>query len=566
MGLKEKEDLEHVKRIQDLAPIEIKDEENYSKSVLKSHKTSHYNKKKNIDEVMDSVRSGQSNDLIIEMKDSVKNKELHVLKPTSENKLKTVYENKLENEKSSFFDRSNFLFQKSNILVVPADKIEENFNLNDLNSFKRSDQIFKKKIEKFYGKNEGTFRFFKKVYEEHENHRKSLTSSRNKDSYLNDNQSDISFLNTYECDSDEVRGKQDVKILNYNNNDISYNIQYNTERKKENTLIKIKPKKTKLKPSKSFSYLDNSIFKLDMNTDNRISNVSSSKGSIDKNILDNALVTYMHEVFEKKEKPRKLDSIKTTLIKNKSIKKFKIKEKFHPNLGLTLSKETTIKVIFIVLSVVIISPFVNINLYLIDSNSYMYTAFILNDYLLDNKTQEFNSFITTYIKNETNRKLYFPELLRLGYKDTKICENFSTYCVDEVTAHSIFFNDFTTFDKLRTHDRIANNDYDYIIIVYNSEKKNKLEAGLTIAKIIFIAFLLWISAFIFLRDSDIYIVRRLEKNTKKVKDFYTNIDNNFYERNEILEIKDKEVTKIIFKFIKDYSIFIIKLFGLRSNY
>jgi hypothetical protein len=568
MGLKEKEDLEHVRRIQDQAPVEVKDEEeNYSKSLLKSHKTTHYNKKKNIEEVMASERSGSSKEVILEMSETNKNKEIPILKIQTDNHLNTVYENKLENEKSSFFERSNFHFQKSNIIFVPAEKSEKNlnYNFNELSSYKNLDQSLMKKIEKFYGKNDGSYKFFKKEYEENQTHRKSMTSSQNKDLRFGDNQSDISYLNTSECDPEEVRGKQDIRILDYNDNNLEKLLPCITEGK-EDTLIRIKSRNNKTKLSRSFSYIDNYSLKMNLQGDNRITNLSSSKGSMNNTNLDNALVKYMHETFEKNEKPEKLGSLKSTIIKSKTLKKTRTKEKFHPNLGLTLSKETTIKVIFIVLSIVFISPFVNINLYVIESNSYIYTAFILNEYLLDNKTLEFNNFVTTNIKNETNRMNNFPELLRLGFKDPTVCDKFKAYCADNNSAHSVFFSDNYTFDHLRSEDRIAYDDTDYIIIVYNNEKKHKLEAGFTIAKIIFIAFLLWIAAFIFLRDSDIYIVRRLEKNTRKVQLFFTNISNNFYESKEVGETKENEETKIIFKFIKDYSILMIKFFGLRSNF
>jgi hypothetical protein len=565
MGLKEKEDLEHMKRIQNQAPGEVKEEENYSKSLLKSHKTTHYNKKKNIEEVMASERSGSSKEVILEMSETNKHKELPVLKIQTDNQLKTVYENKLENEKSSFFDRSNFHFQKSNIIFVPAEKTEKNFNFNELSSNKNLDQSFMKKIEKFYGQNEGSYKFFKKECEDNQIHRKSMTSIQSKDLRFGDNQSDISYLNTSDCDPEEVRGKQDIRILDYNNNNLEKQLLCMTECR-DDTLIRIKSRNSKTKLSRSFSYIDNYSNKMNLQGENRINNLSSSKESMNNANLNNELVTYMHEAFEMNEKPKKLGSLKSTIIKSKTLVNRRTKEKFHPNLGLTLSKETTIKVIFIVLSIVFISPFVNINLYVIESNSYIYTAFVLNEYLLDNKTLEFNNFVSNNIKNESNRLNNFPELLRLGYKNMTVCEKFSINCTDNNSAHSVFFNDNYTFDHLRSEDRIAYDDTEFIIIVYNVEKKHKLEAGFTIAKIIFIAFLLWIAAFIFLRDSDIYIVRRLEKNTRKVQLFFTNINNNFYERKEVEEIKENEETKIILKFIKDYSILMIKFFGLRSNF
>ena len=82
--------------------------------------------------------------------------------------------------------------------------------------------------------------------------------------------------------------------------------------------------------------------------------------------INKTLVTYMHYAFETNEKPirkkesvvnRRSNSINSSILKNDE------KSKYHPNLGLWISKRTTIKVIFIILSLVYIEPFLNFKNY-----------------------------------------------------------------------------------------------------------------------------------------------------------------------------------------------------------
>ena len=511
----------------------------------------------------------------IDLDDDIKiNNEKKIdLNPKKSNLL-IVYENKFENEPSIFSKQNvenNRIFSEKIKESNEKNKVILNRLMVNKNQTFINNQKLLKKITKFYGEDydenflkNNSLKITPKLLISHSSNKNNPIPRKSESNVL---LSDSDINNII---------KNEVKNLKYKNN-FQYIRENNLNQEDVKNIftssshIKLKSMKIKGSKCKSFSFFErkkNNEFLL-KNQDYSI--FSDEDIQMNKEI-NKTLVTYMHYAFETNEKPirkkesvvyRRSNSINSSILKNDE------KSKYHPNLGLWISKQTTIKVIFIILSLVYIEPFLNFKNYISPSNNYPFTATILNNYLERNMTFEFKSFIDVYIKNESSRATHFPNLLKLGFVDLDKCEQFENNCKNETNSQGYYFKN-SYFLQVRPEERIALNDTTFIFIVYR--KDIMLEAILNILKILSIAFILWMGAFIFLRDSDRIVVRDLEKISEKIENFQFNIDKYFYKskiekshKNEKSPKNNEDLT-LIYHFIKSYSILLIKLYGLRCNF
>ena len=164
------------------------------------------------------------------------------------------------------------------------------------------------KINNFYGdfKNEN---FFRKMTDEIQSKPKIFCKSPLKIKQLIIESSNFRIS---DCDEDEVIGINEIKTLEYKNN-----IEFIRENHLENknfmrnnsysSIIKFKSPKIffDLKKCKSFSFLNKKGENLCLQKEEEISNFCPSEDNPKNPEMDQTLVTYMHDAFEKMAKPNK---------------------------------------------------------------------------------------------------------------------------------------------------------------------------------------------------------------------------------------------------------------------
>ncbi len=333
--------------------------------------------------------------------------------------------------------------------------------------------------------------------------------------------------------------------------------------------------------------LDNSISQVSSK------NVVSSLGSIIDLGKEINMVSRMNEMakrrksfLEKKEKIIPFNHLQNKTIfpskrmgtilgnfneenKNKMLKFFieKKENTVLTNLSLLFSKKMTISVIFLILTMLFVSP-------LLDSQTYMHSTLIDYEYLARYLDVFFQDYKYNYVKwflknklidNNTKNKIY-PNLIAIGFKNKTVsCQKFASFC--EIYPEKYFYIDDTLFQELRTTSKIAFEDTDYLTIIYSIESLNKINSVLTITKIIYISFILWLGALMFLKDSNQYVVLPLEQISKRIENIQSHAERLLFDYKfeiEEVEIKSKIETERISNFFKIHTLRLIRLFGLKS--
>ena len=228
----------------------------------------------------------------------------------------------------------------------------------------------------------------------------------------------------------------------------------------------------------------------------------------------------------------------------------------------------TIKVIFFILTMLFVSPFLDYKSYgtIKKHNSYEYLANYLDKQLKDNKSNLVHTFIDSKIKNEKVRNDLIGDLISIGFKNrTDSCKYFQSFC--NIYLDKYFYNDETKFKELRTKSKCAYYDTDFIIVIYSIDNYNNLNSIFTITKIIFISFVLWLGALLFLKDSNKYAVLPLEQITTYIDNIQENTEDLLFDIKKdknILNNVSLEMEQFV-KFFMEKTRILIRILGLKSN-
>jgi hypothetical protein len=172
-----------------------------------------------------------------------------------------------------------------------------------------------------------------------------------------------------------------------------------------------------------------------------------------------------------------------------------------------------------------------------------------------------------------------PDLISFGFKNRSSMCSYSKLC-EIFDSEKIYF-DIEKFNLTRSNDKILFEKND-LYLVYNINQENKIEALLQICKIIFVSTLLFLGSFIFLKDSNEFVVLPLEDTFERIKEIKFRQDNFFldlYQDNLLnkfsktenqnttktrfaSQLQNEEINMIKKSFIK-MSKLIINVFGLR---
>ena len=266
-----------------------------------------------------------------------------------------------------------------------------------------------------------------------------------------------------------------------------------------------------------------------------------------------------------KEQKENTENTKIKMLKFFNVNQEKNK---YTKLSLLFSKRMTIKVIFFILTMLFVSPFLDYKSYgtIKKHNSYEYLANYLDKQLKDNKSNLVHTFIDSKIKNEKVRNDLIGDLISIGFKNrTDSCKYFQSFC--NIYLDKYFYNDETKFKELRTKSKCAYYDTDFIIVIYSIDNYNNLNSIFTITKIIFISFVLWLGALLFLKDSNKYAVLPLEQITTYIDNIQENTEDLLFDIKKdknILNNVSLEMEQFV-KFFMEKIRILIRILGLKSN-
>ena len=228
--------------------------------------------------------------------------------------------------------------------------------------------------------------------------------------------------------------------------------------------------------------------------------------------------------IKKKEKKKKLKFYKL-----KCMKEFDLMNRDkHPNLGVSLSKITTIRLICLILLILFVLPYLNNSSYMgADLTNYDFALILLENWLIFNQSLFLQKLDLMFL-NETYLNLSGMDLISIGFSSRKLMCKFAYLC--EIYPNSTIFLDYAKFNATRTKDLVFINQT-FLYMVYNIQEENKLDAILQIFKIIFVTLILFSGAFVFLRDSNDVVVLPLEETYKGISQIKFNHENFFHDHN-----------------------------------
>ncbi len=214
----------------------------------------------------------------------------------------------------------------------------------------------------------------------------------------------------------------------------------------------------------------------------------------------------------------------------------------HPNLGVSLSKITTIRLICLILLILFVLPYLNNSSYMgADLTNYDFALILLENWLIFNQSLFLQKLDLMFL-NETYLNLSGMDLISIGFSSRKLMCKFAYLC--EIYPNSTIFLDYAKFNATRTKDLVFINQT-FLYMVYNIQEENKLDAILQIFKIIFVTLILFSGAFVFLRDSNDVVVLPLEETYKGISQIKFNHENFFHDHNfKLGEMRKEEKNNI----------------------
>lgn len=236
-----------------------------------------------------------------------------------------------------------------------------------------------------------------------------------------------------------------------------------------------------------------------------------------------------------------------------------------------VSKKIMLKVVFIVLIMLFILPYLSVATYSGISNSvFVFEVIIMSNYLLAGSFDIFDQFLNSKLRNITYQDEIGIEIIKAGFNSREdmcylgLCEKYN--------STQLYYN-HDLDEEARYSDRIVTNT-PLLYIMYSLREEHKLEYILTIVKIAFVAIILYIGAFLLIRDLTIHIIAPLEHAHKYIRKHRLNEDYLYNNAGVSLQkmlfssnSKNKNDNSFspIVNFYLDSSLFIIRSLGKRSK-
>jgi ribosomal protein L31E len=234
-------------------------------------------------------------------------------------------------------------------------------------------------------------------------------------------------------------------------------------------------------------------------------------------------------------------------------------------LAISTSKVITMRVVLIVLIIMFLDPFINIDNYTNTEDSYSFQADLMANYLATNKIDRLLFNLDKIINNDSFKADNDFELIEVGFSDSLARE---AYNITEIFQSDLIFKNETLYNNTRTADRVYV-DNPYFYIVYSIQYTNELTSILSIIRIFFIAACLWLFSFFFVFDVNNLVIIPLEElfnvmKTKKIEN-----ESLYYDVDKAIEADFKQYTNVyedilcIEKFFRIMSCLVVKVIGIR---
>jgi hypothetical protein len=221
--------------------------------------------------------------------------------------------------------------------------------------------------------------------------------------------------------------------------------------------------------------------------------------------------------------------------------------KEYPRLAVSLSKMTTIRLVMLILLILFTLPYLDYDKYMDpeEINNYNFELNLFDTWLNHNPndTSFFVSKVNQMILNSTYITLQTPDIISFGFKNRSSMCNYAKLC--EIFESEKIYFDLEKFNMTRSDDKILFEQND-LFLVYSINHENKIEALLQICKIIFVSTLLFLGSFIFLKDSNKFVVLPLEDTFERIKEIKFRQDNFFLDlyQEDILNKFSKDENRI----------------------
>jgi hypothetical protein len=231
----------------------------------------------------------------------------------------------------------------------------------------------------------------------------------------------------------------------------------------------------------------------------------------------------------------------------------------------TTSKRITVQVVFIVLIILFINPFLGPENYTETMSRFEFHNNQLASFLASGRTDLLTKLIYKTLYNEQFRLEQDLSIIEFGFINNMTRSN---YNLTSTFQNDVIFKNETAFNTTRLDDRIyISNDYFYL--VYNKQNLNALHSILNITRVIFIALCLWLFSFFFVYDINNYVVIPLEEifnimREKKITTemLYYNVDKAL--ESDMMQLRNlyEEILNIE-KFFRTMSCLIVRVIGIR---
>jgi hypothetical protein len=193
-----------------------------------------------------------------------------------------------------------------------------------------------------------------------------------------------------------------------------------------------------------------------------------------------------------------------------------------------LSKLTTVRLVFLVLIIFFVTPYLDIEIFQVQTSVFDYQLQVFEYYLNLGRVDTLAKHIDLIVLNETKR---MQDLISFGFIEEKVMCQYPLLC-ERFSNSTIFFNS-TYFNKTRSDDKIYTNSTS-MYFIYSVKNQNKLEEIFQILRLVFVAILLWIGAFLFLKDANSNVVIPLENTYNKIKNYKLDGENFYCDMDEII--------------------------------
>jgi hypothetical protein len=233
-------------------------------------------------------------------------------------------------------------------------------------------------------------------------------------------------------------------------------------------------------------------------------------------------------------------------------------------LATLLSTRVNIRVIFIILILLFVSPMLDNENYMHPESVYQYEINRLANLMCTGQYDSFFEQLDIMLHDETFIEDNHFEVIEFGFADYRLRSQFG---LTGAFDNDIIFRDDEAYSHTRTDDRIyVDNAYFYLI--YNYHDHNQFHATLNLVKIFFIGLNLWWFSFSFMFDINKSVVVPLEEIFNTMRNKVIRTESLYYDMDKAFE---KEINQLNYyeeifnleKFFRKTSCIIIRSLGIR---